>query len=219
MNEYHITRANAPVPLSGDVAETPWADAGTVDVDEFPWYEGGERQATTARACYDDDALYLQFRVEDAHASASVTELNGPVSTDSCVEFFATPEPERQPHYVNFEANCCGTILVGYGPDRHDRRAIPADLAAELRVETSVEGATKAESPPDDDWWLAAELPFATLRSFTGTDVDPDAGTVWRGNFYRCGGETDPQFATWNPIDAPDPDFHRPEQFGRLAFE
>jgi len=45
------------------------------------------------------------------------------------------------------------------------------------------------------------------------------SGTVWRANFYRCGGKTDTQYACWNPIGCEKPDFHRPEFFGDLTFE
>lgn len=218
MKRYTIERAREVPPLSGAVAGTPWAGANAAAIDEFPWYAGGKRQGATARVLYDDDALYLQFQVEDAHSYAETTSLNGPVYEDSCVEFFATPEPERRPHYVNVEANCCGTVLVGWGPDREGRELIAPDLAAKLRVETAIEGPTKAESPDDDSWWLAAALPFEALAAFTGVEIAPTRGTVWRGNFYRCGGRTDPQFAAWSPIDAPEPDYHRPGSFGRLHF-
>jgi hypothetical protein len=39
------------------------------------------------------------------------------------------------------------------------------------------------------------------------------------GNFYKCADETiSPHYLSWNPIDAPAPDFHRPEFFGEIHF-
>lgn len=222
MKRCSIPRVDASVPLIGDVAGTPWERAPAVAIDEFPWDEtaSGERtESTVVRPLYDDAALYLQYHVEDARISATATEPNGPVWEDSCVELFGAPGPDGSPHYFNFEANCVGTVHLGFGPDRRDRTLIDPDLAASIRVETSVEGPTKAPSPDDDGWWLAAALPFETLAAFTGVDVAPDSGTTWRGNFHRLDGEPDPGFAAWNPVAAPDPDFHRPDSFGRLAFE
>jgi hypothetical protein len=207
------------VPLDGTVAGTPWEHAAALAIDTFPWYESGTRQSAVARALYDERALYLQYQVEDAHIASSVTTLNGDVYEDSCVEFFAAPHPDRSLAYFNLEVNACGTFLLRYGPPDGERPYVTPALADRLRVDTPFEGATKAESDSDDGWWVAVELPFAMLSEFTDTTVAPDAGDEWRANFYRCGGETDPQFAAWNPIDAPQPDFHRPEQFGRLRFE
>jgi hypothetical protein len=46
------------------------------------------------------------------------------------------------------------------------------------------------------------------------------AGHVARANFYKCGDETEtPHFGAWSPVQTPQPDFHRPEFFGRLVFE
>lgn len=216
MKEYAIAGATETVPLVGDVRGTPWADAAVAGVDVFPWDTGLDRQPATARVLYDREALYVQYRVEDAHSTATVTALNGPVSEDSTVELFARPDLEH-PEYFNFEANCAGTILLMWGPDREHREEIDPALAAEVRVETSVDGPTKSPSADDDSWWLAAALPFETLSAFTGLEIEPSEGTIWRGNFQRLGGDSD--FAVWNPIDAPEPDFHRPESFGRFVFE
>jgi len=218
MKEYVIERSAAPVPLCGDPAAGPWASAKAAAIDEFPWYRSGDRQSTAVRALYDAEALYLQFLAADRHIFAKVTELNGPVCTDSCVELFATVAPPAGPDYFNFEANCCGTFHLGFGPRREDRRLVGADLAAGIEVATSTAAATRAERPDDDGWWLAARIPFGVLSELAGSEVRPRAGTVWRGNFYRCGGKTDPQFACWNPVATPSPDFHRPEFFATIRF-
>jgi hypothetical protein len=215
MKEYTVERADGDVPLAGDVDGTPWDRANAAAIEEYPWDMDADRQPATVRALYDDAALYLQYLVEDAHSAAEATELNGPVWEDSAVECFFGPDPDR-PHYVNFEANCVGTFLMGWGPDREHRERIAAALAEGVRVETSIAGPTKTPSPDDESWWLAAALPFETLSAFTGREVRPAPGAVWRGNFQRLGGGS--EHAVWNPIDAPEPDFHRPESFGRFTF-
>lgn len=219
MKRCPIARADGPVPLSGGIEGTPWAAASSIEINEFPWDVAESKQSTVVRPLYTDDALYLQYLVEDRQSYAETTHLNGPVWEDSCVELFATIEPQRRPHYVNFEVNCVGTFHLGFGPNRHDRELIAADLAEAIRVETSIDGPTKEESPDDDGWWVAVALPFETFSAFTGASVSPSVGTVWQGNFYRLGGKTDTQFAAWNSMDTPEPDFHRPSEFGRLVFE
>lgn len=218
MKSYTICRAKQAVALCGDAKAGAWAAARSLAVDEFCWYKAGQRQATAARVLYDDEALYVQFICEDRHIYSAVTELNGPVCTDSCVEFFAMINPAKSPDYFNFEVNCCGKIHLGFGPDRHHRIVVTPALACRLKIVTSVPTATKNESPSDNGWWVAAELPLDMLSEFTGAKIAPKTGDVWRANFYRCGGKTDEQYGVWSPIKSPKADFHRPECFSEVKF-
>ena len=221
MRTYRIERTPTAPPLAGEVNATAWADAHVLRIDTYPWYTRGDKQPTAARLMYDGHALYVQFHCRDRHSSAQRTELNSAVSLDSCVELFATVDPPAGPDYFNLELNCCGTFLLAYGPARRPRTAIDAAWARHIDVATSLPGPTKTESPADEAWWVAARLPWEVLGHLAGKALRPAAGTAWRANLYRCGGRTDPQFATWNPIDTtrwPKPDFHRPEAFGRMLF-
>ena len=216
-------RRAVDIPLTGQVDATPWQRAEPLAIDQFVWFERGQKQATALRVLYDDDALFLQFLCEDSHIFSETTELNGPVCRDSCVEFFATIDPAKGPDYFNFEVNACGTIHLGWGPAGSgggvSRSLVSAELAAAITVVSSVAGPTKQESPSDANWWLAARIPFATLSAFTGQPVRVGPGTLWRCNAFRCGGKTDDQFAAWAWIDWPHPSFHRPQFFGELRFE
>jgi alpha-galactosidase len=62
-------------------------------------------------------------------------------------------------------------------------------------------------------WVAELKLPFRSLvREF-------DPSKVWRANFYRIEGQTEPrQYMGWQPTFTPQPNFHVPEAFGRLRF-
>jgi len=218
MKRYIVSAINEPVPLCGRVEAAPWASAETARIDCYPWYAGGQKQSTAVAMLCDAGAIYFQFRCRDRHIFSQVTELNGPVCTDSCVELFAAIDPQSGPDYFNLEINCCGVMHLGFGPDRKNRRLIEPGIAAKIEIAHSVAGPTKQESPDDEAWWIAAKVPLDVLGELAGRTVRPQRGTAWRGNFYRCGGKTDVQFACWNPIDTPKPDFHRPEYFGEITF-
>jgi len=218
MKEYLVRKVEGPLMLDGDVSKPEWTLAEAREIGEFLWYRRGKKQRTTFKALYSDAALYLLFECEDIHIYSECTELNGPVYQDSCVEFFATPHPDRGPHYFNLEMNCCGFFLVGYGPDRNHRTRIDATLASRVSIFHSVPGPTKEESEDDDGWVIEAEVPFEMLAEFARADA-PNSGTQWRFNAYRCGGKTDDQYAAVFPIDVPNPDFHRPDFFGPMRFE
>jgi len=214
---YLIRRAGGPVRLACD--DTAWSRAERLAIGEYPWYVSGGRQGTGVGLLYDDEAIYALFVCEDRHISAVEARPNGNVYLDSCVEFFASPDPGRHPGYFSLEANCCGTVHLGFGPGRQGRNLAAASVHEKLTVATSIPVPSKEESPADDGWWLAAALPFSAISELAGFAVAPKSGTAWRANFYRCGGKTDPQYACWNPIQWEKPDFHRPEFFGLLTFE
>ncbi|MCD4698993.1 MAG: carbohydrate-binding family 9-like protein [Phycisphaerae bacterium] len=217
---YLVRRASGPVRLACDA--TAWEQAYRLAIDEYPWYTGGFKQETTAAVLYDDEAIYLLFVCADKHISAVETDTNSNVHIDSCVEFFATIDPDGhwgKWGYFNFEANCCGTAKLGFRPGPEWRTLAPAELVETIGVSTSIPTPTKTESPDDDGWWLAAAIPFSVISEIAGRKVAPKSGAQWRVNFYRCGGKTDPQAACWNPIDLPEQDYHRPEFFGNMSFE
>ena len=41
----------------------------------------------------------------------------------------------------------------------------------------------------------------------------------WTGNFYRCGGQTNQQYACWHELPGANPNFHQPNHFGNISFE
>lgn len=214
---YLVRKASQAPRLAA--ADPTWSAAETLSIDVFPWHEAGAQQGTRVGLLYDETSLYVLFICEDAHIYSVETRPNGPVCNDSCVELFAQPNPDEDDGYFNFEANCCGTMHLGFGGAREARRLAEPAVFNQLCVTTSIPTPTRAESPSDDGWWLAAAIPFASIGEFAGKQVRPAGGTLWRANFYRCGGQTDGQYACWNPIDWAKPDYHRPEFFGTLTFE
>jgi len=198
--------------------QVPWKRIPSALIDCYPWYQSGAKQSTSVQLALSRRSLHVRFECEDSHISAQVTEPNGPVCRDSCVEFFFAPNPEKTLAYFNLEMNCCGTVHLGYGEGRHHRICAPREVLDAIRVTHSVPGPSKAESPDDDGWELEAVIPLHALIQMARFPA-PAPGASWRGNLYRCGGLTDPQYACWAPIDRPQPDFHRPEFFGLLRIE
>ena len=65
-------------------------------------------------------------------------------------------------------------------------------------------------------WELSLVIPVSSFFRYHIVDL---SGLQMRANFYKCGDKTSrPHFLSWNPIDVPSPDFHRPDFFGQLAF-
>ena len=74
------------------------------------------------------------------------------------------------------------------------------------------------------------QLPYLVIRGMTVAAIIAFylfyneglnfSNLISNANFYKCGDDTTkPHFLSWNPVKAPKPDFHRPEQFGVLNFQ
>lgn len=75
----------------------------------------------------------LRFDVAERCTMARVTEDNGEVWTDSCVEFFIAPDDSG--YYYNFECSCIGRLLLGFRKEReHPAHAAPKVMAGILRT-------------------------------------------------------------------------------------
>lgn len=170
------------------------------------------------------DALVVDFRVSGLDLRVQNLEDNGRQWEDSCVEFFVQ-DPSGADYY-NFEINALGKVLACTGPDRNNRVARPAEEMRQiLRFTQNDRICHPEEAQPTKDlkaldlpgvhsWRVAVVIPFPLI----GIDPENPPRSI-RANFFKCGDKTaHPHFLSWNPIETPSPDFHRPEFFGELLF-
>ncbi|MFP4029545.1 MAG: carbohydrate-binding family 9-like protein [Candidatus Brocadiia bacterium] len=218
MKSYRIQPVPSEIECRGTPPMGPWEEITPVHLACHPWYEGERLRITTVRAAYTPRRLHILFQCKADQIHATRTRFNSAVCLDSCVEFFASLQ-EDDGRYFNLEMNCCGTIHLGYGSHRNDRRLAGNQIVDKIKVISTIPGPTKAVCPVDNEWTLQAALPFKTLSEMAGIPVAVDKGTRWRANFYRCGDPTPPYHLCWNAISSPGPDFHRPEYFGELIFQ
>ena len=208
MLEYAIYPAEAPLPdLAGaafDPAAEPFCRRAFAPIASYVW-PGDYRPEARAYLARGAEGLQALLCAREETVSARVRGFDGDVWTDSCLEFFFRPF-EGDPRYVNIEVNAAGAALIGVGPDRDHRarlKACPAGM--DIRASRHAGG-----------WWAVAyTVPFGLIEALFGRPFAP--GRPFAGNFYKCDESIHPHFGSWNPIDAPAPDFHRPECFGRLT--
>ncbi len=177
------------------------------------------RPVVQAKIAYDQERLHVIFRVQDRFVRSVVTDYQGPVCTDSCVEFFFTPGADTRAGYFNIETNCGGTVLFMHQKERGiDCVAMsPADADA-LSVSHTMPGVVNGEIPDPTEWYIEYQVPYAVLSKYAPVTV-PAPGVSWRANLYKCADKcSHPHWLTWSPVDQPRPDFHRPEFFGTLSF-
>ncbi len=221
--QYTIRRVTVRPELEGRWHGPAWSWADTLDVAWFHPRSSDHRPRVQARVLYDDEALYVAFRVDDRYVRAVHTEYNGPVCLDSCVECFVRPRPDLG--YFNFETNCGGTLHLSYvedptrTPDGFKKRTfVPEGQGGAVRIYHSLPRRVEPERVEETVWTIEYAVPWGVFEAYVGPLGDL-AGQEWRGNFYKCGDETShPHWAAWAPLGE-ELNFHQPRYFAPLRFQ
>ena len=220
---YRIHRAVVTPGLDGDWDGEAWSRASTLHVNLFRSEGSDHHPDTRARVLYDDEGLYVIFRVYDRYVRCVATEYQDPVYKDACVEFFVQPRQDKG--YFNFEMNCGGVLLLKYIEDctRTDDGFekyvdVPAELGAEVVAFHSLNAPIEPEIAEHVEWRVEYAIPFSLFEHYAGPLGDL-AGQTWRGNFYKCAdGCSHPHWASWAPVGRV-LNFHVPQHFAPLRFE
>lgn len=163
---------------------------------------------------HDGDNLYIKFDVEEKYTKAEITEDNGAVWTDSCVEFFISFDDRG---YYNFEVSCIGKMLLAFRKEKPSPTYAMQDIMTMVKRVSSLGNTTFAEKTGDNKWTLEVTIPKEAFFQHTFTTLNGIEATA---NFYKCGDDlTEPHFLSWNPISAPSPNFHLPACFGAIKFQ
>jgi hypothetical protein len=192
---------------------TDWSGVEKAHVDSFTWGDGTSSPKMYGQLVYvkngsEENGLYVHLFCDEKHPVSVETKPDGMVWLDSCMEFFfslhdAGVEDNR---FVNFECNSLGVSYIGFGivGDRVFLRDIGVER---FPVQVSIE---------EDGWHVFTFIPEGDLKKmFDLTDVNE--GTVMTGNFNKCDENANAPFGTWSPVYTPQPDFHRPDFFGRIV--
>jgi len=141
---------------------------------------------------------------------AEMCEDGGRSWEDSCVEAFVLAA-DGSGDYFNFECNSRGFLLAARGKDRNGRKAFSKEEYAEIK---------RKVCPPQLcgnilEWGVVLRIPAKLLGCAGNIEK-----TELRGNLYKCADKAKaPHYLSAFPIDAPRPDFHRPEFFQNLGEE
>ncbi|MDF2596178.1 MAG: hypothetical protein K0R69_2519 [Clostridia bacterium] len=181
-----------------------WHQIEAIQIDCFPWYKKGDKQMTTVKCAIERDIFHMKVYAEDCHIRSDVYENNTPVYEDSCFEWFVTPTAKKGESYFNIEISCNGTIYMAYRDNTSGKIMAPKEVQDSIKIQSDI---------GRDHWTLEIGIPIWVFESM---GKEPADKSFWYGNFYRCGGKEDDQYACWQPIEAPVPNFHVPDQFGKL---
>lgn len=176
---------------------------------EQPWPSFSYKPYVAFSIAHTGDHIVVNFQVEEKEVRHVNTSINSPVWEDSCVEFFIAFDDTG---YYNFEFNCIGTPLVGFGKDRNDRKLLPVTIIKHIQCFTAMQ-----KNEQSIQWQLQAIIPVSL---FVYSNVFNLEGKKCSANFYKCGDQlSQPHFLSWKNIETEEPDFHQPAFFGAVEFE
>jgi len=211
---YAVARLKTPMPIDGNWNKKQWRKVKAATIDNFIREIPAFRPKTEIKMMYDDDNIYVIFRVHDQYVRCITKDGNGHVWEDAAVELFFCPDTTQADKYFNLEINCGGTALLGY------RSKKPADEdVSTIEIAHSMPQIVDPEIKEPVIWFLEYRIPLSTLDKYSNI-TRPKKDVRWKANFCKIAeNNSNPHHMTWSPITAPKPNFHMPSFFGSVVFK
>lgn len=174
--------------------------------DEYPtFYSSRVAVCGVAQA-----GIFVCLEADEPSPRAVFTDRDDPVWNDSCIEFFFQPFVDDE-RYINFEINPNGAYLCAVGCGRADRVFLRELSACNPEVNACVSAS---------GWRAELFVPEQLISDVFGKSFSVSDTEYIRANCYKCGDLTpSPHYASLFPVDTPNPDYHRPEFFGKIFFK
>lgn len=202
-----------PIQFNGEFTPETMPEAfkalNEAAISDYPWLEKyPDSFPAFARVGYNESGLIVLMYAKENPILKNITVISTRQCTDSCLEFFVKPFPENDDRYMNIEISASGVPYVGLGPGR----------GMGTKFKGLVNGMDVSASEHKGGWWAVSyRIPACFMKMIYGETLA--AGSKMKANFYKCSENIHPHFGTWNHVESPKPDFHRPECFGDLTLE
>jgi hypothetical protein len=198
-------------------AETIWGCDAMITVHKVPldkslpvvlhqcWGDSDDVEASL-RLSWEGSFLHLRFLVREPQLRRMVTEHNGRVWEDSCVEAFLARQDSEE--YINVECSASTSILLGKGQSRHDRQLFPVSVIENIPYTVEI-----LENNTKQSRWKA-ELSLDLVQLGVLKEGETLEDVPLKGNFTCCGDKlAKPHYLCAQEIGTLKPDFHTPAYF------
>jgi hypothetical protein len=218
--KYIVKSVQKPILINAVWDKQSWNNIEHIELTHYMGSKPVHFPKTMAKMAYDENAVYIIFKVEDQYVRAVCTDNQGPVYKDSCVEFFFTPDEDVSSGYFNLEMNCGGTLLFHHKGKMQKRGInIQEEHIAQMEIAHSLPKIVEPEIEEKTTWVVEYKIPISILQEYHDVKK-PSLGVIWKANFYKCADDTShPHWLTWAPVENPGPNFHLPEFFDVLEFQ
>jgi hypothetical protein len=217
---YEVEKFNQSIMLDANWDKPEWKKIKTIDITNYMGARSEFHPKTQAKIMYNEENIFVIFRVHDRYVKCVTDTINGPVWEDSCVEFFFAPDTNSPESYFNLEVNCGGTPLFYYHKiAKTDRRTIEKEDIKRIEIAHTLPKIVDPEITEPFTWTIEYKIPLDMLKKYS--DITPSAkGVVWKANLYKIAGITsNPHNITWSVVEKNPMGFHAPRYFGDLVFK
>ena len=217
---YTIQRYKKP-PLDKSTWDIkPWSNTKSEVLSNYMGNKPEHFPKTKFKILYDENALYVFFKVWDKYIKATALAHQESVCKDSCAEFFFTPGDNSSKGYFNLEMNCGGIMLFHFQKiPREGQIEIEKKEYNKIQILHSMPKIVNPELIEPTIWTVAYSIPFDLINNYYKISR-PKQNSIWRANFYKCADKTShPHWLTWSPVNFEKPNFHLPDSFGILKFQ
>lgn len=217
---YKVKKLQTAIKIDGNWNKEQWKNIEVIPVSKHMGPIPKFVPTVEAKMTYNDENVFVIFRVHDQFVKSTVTKFNGPVSENSCVEFFFSPDTAQPLWYFNLEINAGGTPLIFYiKKPRAGHTPLTDQDIKSIEIAHSMPAVVNPEIKEPTTWTIEYRIPIGMLKKYANVTA-PAPGVKWKGNFYKTGSETsNPNYMTWSYVEHPKPNFHLPEFFGDLIFQ
>ena len=181
-------------------------------IDKYVWGDKYTPVSFAQLGLLKGKGLYLKLTSFEKSPKITGTEYGHKVHLDSCLEFFASMD-NTSPLYVNFEANAAGAFVLTSRLNRNEN----------VNHAHTIEGLKMPDVKAkinEDNWTVEVLFDFDLVEKLFGKRVEFEKGYVFKGNFYKCGDETEVEhYGMWSPVLLEKPDFHQSAFFAELEIE
>ena len=186
---YKVTKLDRSMKIDADWNKPQWKNVETIKVEKSMGPLPKFQPVVEAKMMYNDSNVFVIFRVKDRFVKSTVQDYNGPVSENSCVEFFFSPDSSYPLRYFNLEINAGGTPLIFYiSKPWNDFRKLENEDIDKIEIAHSLPKKVDPEISEPTTWTIEYRIPFAMLRKYSNVTA-PGPGVTWKGNFYKTGSD------------------------------
>ena len=217
---YTLKKAPQSITVDGVLDERLWSK-----LDSFSLVDctsgSAPSQATTVKAAWDEQYLYLSITAKDKDVWATITAHDGNLYTEEMLEFFIDPDRDGK-NYFEYEFNCLGALMDMFMMAPYGTTGGGGNISwtsSNINFKVKVHGSVNNQSDVDTSYILEAKIPWADLKFNTTTAPQPKAGDRMAINVYRGDGRQTKTYSCWSPVGGSLPgSFHSPQLFGTFVF-
>jgi len=217
---YKVERLKKKFKLDANWNKAQWKKIEPIHITNYMGKVSAFQPEVQSKMMYNDTHVFVIFQVKDRFVKSVVTKYNGNVSSDSCVEFFFSPDEKFPLKYFNLEVNAGGTPLMFYiEKPMTELKKLTDDELKQIQIAHSMPEKVDPEIVGPVTWTIEYSIPLSLLGKYSNLTY-PTKGVNWKANFYKTGSRTsNPNFITWAVVDFPKPNFHLPQFFGTIQFQ